>query len=231
MPLPESLRKRIKRVRLWRLRRDFGRVSRVQAFGASYRDRWWGKLSGEVFYSGSGSDEPFASDYCRLIEEYAAANHVSSVVDLGCGDFRIGRRIAAGVRDYCGVDIVPELVEYNHRRHGIPGIRFVCLDIVDDELPPADLCLLRQVLQHLSNAEISRVLANLRCFPHVIVTEHVPSGAVRRPNLDKPHGPDTRLEDGSGVFVTLPPFSCSACAEWELAYDERSKFLAVAMER
>jgi hypothetical protein len=39
-----------------------------------------------------------------------------------------------------------------------------------------------------------------------LVTEHVPSGRFV-PNLDKPHGPDTRLPDGSGVMLDEAPFS------------------------
>jgi len=32
--------------------------------------------------------------------------------------------------------------------------QFLCLDIISDELPDGDLCLLREVLQHLSNREM-----------------------------------------------------------------------------
>jgi hypothetical protein len=65
---------------------------------------------------------------------------------------------------------------------------------------------LRQVLQHLSNQEIERVLANCRRYRWLIVTEHLPAATDVVPNLDKPHGPDTRVYDRSGVFLEAPPF-------------------------
>jgi hypothetical protein len=73
-------------------------------------------------------------------------------------------------------------------------------------LPDGDLFLLRQVLQHLDNERIGRVLERL-LGPHVLVTEHVPSRPGARANRDKPMGPDIRLYAGSGVFPELPPFN------------------------
>jgi Methyltransferase domain len=229
--LPEPFLTVVNRLRLWNGRLRFARMSRADAFAAIYRDRCWGYRSGEKFSSGTGSADPYASDYCRVIEEYVTSNHITSIVDLGCGDFLIGHRLANLVPEYCGADIVPELVEHNRRRHGSPRVRFACLDIVDHSLPSGELCLIRQVLQHLSNAEIEHVLAKLHVYPHVIITEHVPSGDVPQPNRDKPHGPDTRLYDGSGVFVALPPFSQPIRATWELPYDTSSQMLAVALGR
>lgn len=126
------------------------------------------------------------------------------MVDLGCGDFSVGRLIAStGVR-YLGVDVVDEVVGRNRDRHSAAGVDFVCLDITADELPAGDLCLVRQ---HLSNAEILAVLERTRHYPFVIVTEHLPpEGVTMRPNIDKPHGADTRILDGSGVFLEEAPF-------------------------
>ena len=90
---------------------------------------------------------------------------------------------------------------------GFPSERARCSIDGVISLPPADLCLIRQVFQHLSNQQIAEVLAKLGVFSHVIVTEHYPAqlrGCV--PNLDKPPGPDTRLLDGSAVFLDQPPF-------------------------
>jgi hypothetical protein len=77
---------------------------------------------------------------------------------------------------------------------------------VSDELPEADLCLVRQVLQHLSNAEILHIVPKLSKYRYAIVTEHVYVGRGLRPNVDKPHGPGTRIPRRSGVFLECPPF-------------------------
>lgn len=67
-----------------------------------------------------------------------------------------------------------------------------------------DLCVVRQVLQHLSNDQITRVLKRLQPFKTAIVAEHHPARLLR-PNLDKHTGADTRIEFDSGVYLEYPP--------------------------
>jgi SAM-dependent methyltransferase len=139
----------------------------------------------------------------NLISEH----QIRTVVDLGCGDFRVGRLLCAqcDLQDV-GADVIPDLIAYNQSRFGGPQ-EFRCANLIDDELPDGELCLIRQVLQHLSNAEISRVLAKCAKYRVVLVTEEVFTKPGSRPNLDIAHGPDNRASDNSGVFLNLPPFS------------------------
>ena len=77
-------------------------------------------------------------------------------------------------------------------------------------LPDAELCLVRQVFQHLSNDQIRSIIDKLRKYKYVIVTEHYPApDRLRVPNLDKPHGADIRLYDSSAVYLDQPPFNAS----------------------
>jgi hypothetical protein len=145
-----------------------------------------------------------------MVRAFIAEDRVRTVIDLGCGDYRVGRLLREPGDRYVGVDIVPALVERNRLQFGGPETEFMCLDITADELPSGDLCLVRQVLQHLSNAEIAAVLRKLRQYRVVLVTEHYPTpGRLVRPNADKPHGGDTRVIDGSGVYLDQPPFCCA----------------------
>ena len=50
------------------------------------------------------------------------------------------------------------------------------LDIAADYLPSGDCALLRQVLQHLSNAEVQNILRKITGFKYIILTEHLPNG-------------------------------------------------------
>jgi SAM-dependent methyltransferase len=184
-----------------------------QVFSRIYRNGLWGKSDGE-FCSGSGSSEAHAIEYVKALARYVEQHSVRSVVDLGCGDFVVGRKIAALGVDYTGVDVVPELIRHNTERYGSPRVRFAHLDIIDDELPGGDLCLIRQVLQHLSNDQIAKAMRQLARYEHVIVTEHFPGpGAQVVPNKDKPHGHDTRIEDDSAVFLDRAPFNFRIDAE------------------
>jgi len=200
-------------IRAWRRRRidarrqeRFADVPVRATFARIYADNVWGGTPG-AFYSGPGSDGGPAAGYVATVCAFVREAGIRSMVDLGCGDFRVGARLAECGADYTGVDVVPELVARNAAEFGRPGVRFECRDIIADELPAGDLCLIRQVLQHLSNAEIARVLENCRRYPYLIVTEHVPDDADGpEPNVDMPHGPGIRLTLNSGVYLDRPPF-------------------------
>ena len=204
--VPHGTLERVRDLRRRRRRRRNAKRSVEEVFREVYARNAWGGTPGELC-SGSGSAEEFAIPYAEAIGRFVESHGVRTILDLGCGDFSVGRLIASERVHYTGVDVVEDVVRRNRDRHGADNVEFVRLDITSDELPPGDLCLLRQVLQHLSNAEILAVLERTRRYPFVIVTEHLPpAGGASRPNLDKPHGPDTRLLEDSGVFLEEEPF-------------------------
>jgi SAM-dependent methyltransferase len=197
--------RRVLKHRRWR------HLTAREVFSEVYAKGIWGGPAGSLC-SGGGSDEEFAEPYCRHIQQFVAARGDAGVtiVDLGCGDFRVGERLIRYVPEsrYIGVDIVPGLIERNRTDYSTDRVSFVCRDIIDDELPQGDICLLRQVLQHLSNAEIASILRKLAVYRHVFITEQYPvSDLGVIPNRDKPHGPDVRLDRNSGVYLDKPPFA------------------------
>jgi SAM-dependent methyltransferase len=194
-------RRRIAAIR----RRNSGRSAR-EIFREIYLENKWGG-SGGAFNSGSGSTEEHAQRYTEIVKRFIREHGVRRVVDLGCGDFTVGAQLVEAQIDYVGVDIVEELVRHNEKLHGGPRVRFECLDIIEDALPDGDLCLVRQVLQHLANDQIRRVLRKLTRYRYVLVTEHFPApGHESAPNRDKACGEDVRVYDGSAVYLDEPPF-------------------------
>ncbi len=197
----------------WRSRRiakqnqqKFSGKSAVETFSEIYDENIWGGNSGE-FYSGDGSTEIFANQYAAAIKKFIAENDVTGVVDLGCGDFRVAAKFISNEIHYTGVDIVESLIEHNLQEHGNENIDFRRLDIAEDDLPEGDLCLIRQVLQHLSNTEIAKILSNCRKYKFLLVTEHYPPpDRIIVPNIDIPHGPGMRIYYDSAVFLDKPPF-------------------------
>src|SRR5271157_5799297 len=198
-------------VRFWRLPRidrAYKKLSVEDAFRNIYLTKVWGD-NGEPFCSGDGSHGPVSEQYCASVVRFIRDHQVQSVVDLGCGDFAVGKRIVeASSVQYTGIDVVSELIEHHRRSGHNPRVTFLCADITRDPLPPADLYLVRQVLQHLSNREIARVLANLGNSSQALISEDVPVHP-RWFNVDKPHGPNVRF-CGSGVYVDRAPFSMPA---------------------
>ncbi len=127
---------------------------------------------------------------------------------MGCGDFRVGRRIVDKSHcKYIGVDVVEELIIHNNKSFGNNRIQFKQLNIVRGTLPDGELCLIRQVLQHLSNSDIKKVLKKCAKFNYVIITEHQPVAADIVPNIDKASNAHIRLNQRSGVYLDKAPFN------------------------
>lgn len=181
-----------------------------------YNQNLWGNNDSE-FYSGIGSHHP------ELVEPYieAVVSFLTSfdtpltVCDLGCGDFNVGKELVAYTRKYHAVDIVEHLIEHNKDRFKSDTLEFHCLDIASDDLPTGDCVLIRQVLQHLSNAEVQQVLSKLIDYKYVILTEHIPENKFI-PNKDIISGQGIRLKKQSGINLLASPFNLSIKKEKQL---------------
>jgi SAM-dependent methyltransferase len=175
-----------------------------------YELNLWGG-SGTDFYSGSGSHHADIVDpYIETVSTFFRSFDKPPVVcDLGCGDFNIGRQLIQFTKQYIAVDIVEDLIDRNKKKFKAGNLEFSCLDLANDELPEGDCALLRQVLQHLSNAEIERIVPKLSKYSYLIVTEHIPEGDFK-PNLDIISGQGIRLKKKSGVDLLATPFCLKA---------------------
>jgi hypothetical protein len=201
------------------LPRAIGRVRRMWAarsnsaiFSNVYERRLWGSGAdpGVPFYSGIGSYDPSVKDYIALVTNFIQQNNIGSVIEIGCGDFAIASQYAGICQSYLGVDVVKSLVQYNQKKFGSGSINFVYADASKSRLGPCDLCVIRQVLQHLSNHDISKIFRNVRA-KFMLVTEHLPAPhKITSFNLDKQPGADIWVPRGSGVFIDKPPFSVDA---------------------
>lgn len=190
----------------------YSKMDRGQAFNYIYSHKKWGegKIKSKKYYSGKGShEEEYFLPYIVAIKEMVKDCGIKSILDLGCGDFNVGQAIMEDVVNvkYVGIDIVQGMIDELNKEHGSENIEFKCLDIVDDDLPDAELCLIRQVLQHLDNGEIQRILSKLGKYKYVVITEHVTEKSIaKKYNRDKVHGQDARIEYGSGVYLEEKPY-------------------------
>ena len=183
--------------------------SNQRVFNRVYRRSLWGGSVGSPgFYSGDGSHDSSVADYVALVRRIVKDGGVKSILEIGCGDFSVATLYAQDCERYTGVDVVPELIEYNRTQFGTETVDFLLADAAKREMPEADLCLVRQVFQHLSNRDISNILKNTRRSRLLLVTEHLPApDLLRRPNIDKRACPDIRVTFGSGVYLDQPPFN------------------------
>jgi len=167
----------------------------------------WG-TNGSLFYSGEGShSSELVNPYVEVVTTFFKSfEKPLTVCDLGCGDFNVGKALIGFTKRYVAVDIVPDLVAHNSRQFKADNLEFHCLDIAVDDLPSGDCALVRQVLQHLSNAEVQQVLVKLKAFKYVVLTEHIPEGDFI-PNKDIISGQGIRIKKQSGLEVLAAPFS------------------------
>jgi hypothetical protein len=99
------------------------------------------------------------------------------------------------------MDVVPEVVEANNRHFASQDVRFVHADARAVELPQADLLLMKDVLQHWTNAEVAGFLPTLRRYPFALITNTTNRVDVNR---DCATGSYRFLE------LTRPPFNLRA---------------------
>ncbi|HET8837957.1 MAG TPA: class I SAM-dependent methyltransferase [Flavobacteriaceae bacterium] len=167
---------------------------------------WGGKPS--EFYSGTGSHFPeIINPYIETLSSFLSSfGFPPSVCDLGCGDFNVGKNLIKFTKKYIAVDIVAPLIAHNKEKYTGENIEFQCLDIATDNLPSADCAIIRQVLQHLSNAEIQNIAEKLYAYKYIVLTEHIPNGHFI-PNKEIISGQGTRLKKQSGVNLVAAPFN------------------------
>lgn len=174
----------------------------ASVFEQIYRDGLW------TDGSGPGSDPANTARYRAFVERFMVQNSIQTVVDLGCGDWRSSRLIDWSRVEYLGVDVVASVIVRNQQRYQADNVRFAQLND-EDELPHADLLIVKDVLQHLPNSEIHRMSRLLGRFRVALVTNTVTS------ELHRPDGTVVRIADVNAdvpagymrpVDVLGPPF-------------------------
>ena len=181
-----------------------------------YELKLWGGNNSN-FYSGSGSHEiEIVKPYITAVTSFLRSFKTSiSVCDLGCGDFNVGKELVVYAKKYVAIDIVAPLIAFNKEKFKEPNLEFYCLDIAVADLPSGDCAIIRQVLQHLSNAEVQAIVNKLANFKYLILTEHLPKGDFI-PNKDILSGQGIRLKKKSGINLLAPPFHLKVKEEKQL---------------
>lgn len=191
-----------------------------EIFTKIYNENIWGGQNGE-FFSGTGTVSKNSEKYIRACISLIKQKAIHSVLDIGCGDFTVMKKVVYETQvNYLGADVVGKLIENNSNQYSNKNVKFLHLDAINDELPIVDLITIRQVLQHLNNNQIQTIInKGLKVSKFLLITEHLPIGKQIKFNIDKHPGPDIRIYKNSGVFLEYPPFSINVL-QTILEYDE-----------
>ncbi len=190
-----------------------------QTFEEIYKNKLWGNSGNGLFYSGYGSHDSQVTDTYKnsIIKLLSSYRKKLNAVDVGCGDFNIGKMIRPLCESYTAIDIVKPLIEFNKTKYKSLNVEFLCLDITKDEIPSGDIIFIRQVFQHLSNSSIQNSLSQItKKFKYIVFTDSQPNIEKFVPNLDIIEGAGTRTSMGSGVVLTDAPFNLVVKKEIQL---------------
>jgi SAM-dependent methyltransferase len=172
-------------------------------FSAIYRAGVW---SGG---SGSGSHPANTVSYRAFLQRLLHTERVRRVLDIGCGDWQSSSLIDWQGVHYLGVDVVEFIVGKNRRRFQSQDIRFQQLDVLHEQLPEADLVLVKDVFQHWPNDAIAQFLPRLRPYRYVLVTNTVAVQGLARtePDAMRPGvNEDIEMGDVRPVDLARAPF-------------------------
>jgi SAM-dependent methyltransferase len=179
---------------------DHGKV-----FTSIYDDKTWGANGEGRGTSGTGSTLQATVVYRAYLQQFMKDNGIKSVVDAGCGDWEFSSAIDWTGIDYRGFDIVQSVVARNVERYGKrTNIKFSVGNIITDDLPPADLLVSKDVLQHLTNKDIVAFLAKqLPKYKHILLTNGVDARTLSGANGD------IAIGDYRPIDLTKPPYNLS----------------------
>mgnify|MGYP001223454854 CR=1 FL=1 len=193
------------------MEKEFRNMSNVEIFNKIYKDKIWGEDKNGYSNSGAGSHLPYIiGPYIDVVNSLLSKIKPSSIIDLGCGDFNVGKNFAYKVKKYIACDVSSLIIERNKSEYkNLINVEFKQLDISTDTLPLGEIAFVRQVLQHLSNESIKKFIDQINTFKpfkYLVVTEHISKSDFIIENINKPSGSRMRTRFNSGVFVHKKPF-------------------------
>ena len=150
-------------------------TNHTEIFTDIYEREYWGQNLHPAYRgsSGAGSAEAYNETYIGWLRDFLQTNKIESVVDVGCGDFRCGPAIYKDLNtSYTGLDVYEPMIAANTIEN--PHMTFKTLDCYTnrEEIPTADLCILKDVLQHWSNEEVYNFLDDIttsKKFKYILI--------------------------------------------------------------
>lgn len=177
-------------------------------FEKIYREKLWGTNEKGEGFSGGGSIFAFSKPYYNYLVKFLREHQITSVVDLGCGDWTFSKHIDWTGIDYKGFDVVGSVIEKNKQKYSSETIQFFAGNFLEEEIPSADLLICKHVLQHMPNRDIFKFIALLPKFKHCLILDAMPKKGSE--NIEHPITDVFPYWDDRGTDLTMPPFNVKA---------------------
>ena len=182
--------------------------STEEIFSDIYKKGKWGQNQLNESGSGSGSLAKNAHEYLLFIQNFIREHHIQSVIDIGCGDFELNKNLDWNGIQYTGYDLVEVLIERNTQRYAGNNICFVLGDGFCADLPPSDLLICKDVLQHLPNEYVFRLKSKMQNFKYVVLVDDFKdaTGSKNNFNQDIKPGNHRYLDISQKPFEMIPSY-------------------------
>ena len=132
----------------------------INIFTKIYETDYWGDNNNPNYEGSSGIGSAIwynKKTYIPFIHKFLKKYKIKSVVDLGCGDFRIGFLLYGNKNiNYTGYDAYKGVIDYNNEKFKEhKNFHFIHSNFTSvqnrKKINKADLCIIKDVLQHLPN--------------------------------------------------------------------------------
>lgn len=129
--------------------------SHIESFTNVYETNKWGNNNNKYYNGSSGSGSSIheqINTYVPFLKQFIKNRNINSIVDLGCGDFVIGKYLYENYNGtYTGYDAYKKVVDYNINNNKLTDkFDFIHLDICNQKeaIIASDLCILKDILMH-----------------------------------------------------------------------------------
>jgi 2-polyprenyl-3-methyl-5-hydroxy-6-metoxy-1,4-benzoquinol methylase len=172
--------------------------------------------------SGEGSGLSQTTVIRQEIPKLLKELRVKSLIDAPCGDLYWLKEIELPVEKYIGIDIVEELIDQNKKKYVNQQQSFMTIDIIEDEIPKADIILCRDCLVHLSFKQCIKVIKNFKKSGAIYVLTTTFTERLKNNDLGRGFWRTLNLE--------IPPFNFPRpikiinenCSEYDGEYSDKS---------
>ena len=137
--------------------------SHQEIFENIYDKRIWAPNANTPL-SGAGSSNNYNKVYMSFLQNFIddKKHNIKRILDLGCGDWTFTKNIDFTGREYLGLDVVSSVINKNIKKYQTNNIRFKQVDITNTsklkKYLDYDLFIFKDILQHWSDQDITKVL-------------------------------------------------------------------------
>jgi hypothetical protein len=138
-----------------------------------YTTHLWNNNDANIPLSGPGSSLENTRNCSKLLDEFIIDYNCTSVLDLGCGDLTWIPKtnfFNNNAIEYIGIDVVENLINKHSKTY--LNKQFYCKDITKiNDIKKVSLIIIRDVIFHLTNAEITAIFSNIKNkFDYIAIT-------------------------------------------------------------